>query len=290
MQCKGALGVILVLGMLGLFLGEVVCAQTMPAVPEFTLKFIDNSYEYFVEPVVSTTIDPYTGEENVTIQPDYTEWVENKSIEVTIRNQAFVSTSQDKYLFYNVRLKGHYGEFWNTRYREVNFYVSDTEVGGKSVGNLPMQSDSQYTRLYVEANNYEPGSQIDFQVQAVTGYDSKALVGDSDHPLLPRSISGTWRPIIAVNQRSSWSDTQTITIPEDSPSVTPSATPISEVTTGPTQTSATPSPVQTTPLNQLNSQTVSQTEFYTVTAILTAIIAALTGIIVKLSHAIKKLR
>ena len=62
-----------------------VFAQSIPkpSVPEFTLKYIDNSYD--VPPSTTTTIDQYTGKEIVTTTPGY--HVENKSIEITITNQ-----------------------------------------------------------------------------------------------------------------------------------------------------------------------------------------------------------
>ena len=55
-----------------------------PYVPEFTLKYLDNSYD--VPPTYGT--DPYTGN-NVTTQAGY--HVQNESVEVIIKNQPFTS-------------------------------------------------------------------------------------------------------------------------------------------------------------------------------------------------------
>lgn len=40
-----------------------VCASTAkPSAPEFTLKYVDNSYD--VPPIATSTIDPYTGKQS----------------------------------------------------------------------------------------------------------------------------------------------------------------------------------------------------------------------------------
>ena len=84
-------------------------STTKPSVPEFTVKLVAHPYD------VPTTygIDPYTGK-NVTIQEGH--HVENKSIEVTIKNQPFspYKDANGSYgLYYNVRFRGHYGHDWN---------------------------------------------------------------------------------------------------------------------------------------------------------------------------------
>ena len=54
-----------------------------PLTPEFTVKIVAHPYD--VPPKTTTTIDQYTGKETTTTQPGY--HVENKSIEITIKNQ-----------------------------------------------------------------------------------------------------------------------------------------------------------------------------------------------------------
>lgn len=80
------------------------------SVPEFTLKLVAHPYD-----VPSTyEIDPYTGEKIIT---SYGYHEENKSIEVTIKNQPFTSTldASGNYtsLYYNVRYKGNYADEWS---------------------------------------------------------------------------------------------------------------------------------------------------------------------------------
>jgi hypothetical protein len=63
-------------------LTAVVAAQTSNPVPEFTLRYVDNSYN--VPPTTTSTIDPYTGEVTTTTIPAY--HVKNKTVEVMIKN------------------------------------------------------------------------------------------------------------------------------------------------------------------------------------------------------------
>jgi hypothetical protein len=88
---------------------------TKPSVPQFTVKLVDSSYD------IPTTylIDPYTGA-NVT-HPSHR--VDNKTIELTIKNQPFVpylvqegNSNWTTSFYYNVRVKGHYKDDWITLY------------------------------------------------------------------------------------------------------------------------------------------------------------------------------
>ena len=83
-----------------------------PSVPEFTVKLA--SYPYDVPPTTTTTADPYTGKETITTQPGYR--VENKSIELTIKNQPFTPYTDAEghivNMYYNVHVKGHFEDCW----------------------------------------------------------------------------------------------------------------------------------------------------------------------------------
>lgn len=85
---------------------------SMPNTPEFTLTYIDQSYD--VPSSTTTKIDPYTGEQTVTTNQGY--HVQNGTIEVKIKNQQFTpyfnSNENGNYLFYNVSYKGHYQSEW----------------------------------------------------------------------------------------------------------------------------------------------------------------------------------
>lgn len=167
-----------------------------PAVPEFTVKLVDNSYD--VPAKTTTKIDQYTGKEIVNTTPGY--HVENKSIEITIKNQPLSpytdadASSYEGKLYYNVRVKGHFGEEWTA---PIPFQRYDP------VSRIPVYSSSGYTVVTCSAN-YPADAKLDFQVEAFVGhyyYDS--IPG---HPL---GIFSAFK----VDATSGWSNTQTITIP-----------------------------------------------------------------------------
>jgi hypothetical protein len=80
-----------------------------PSIPDFTLKFVIDSYD--VPPTYG--IDQYTGETIIT-EGGY--HVDNKTIEITIKNQPYTYSYNDSsaWIVYNVMVKGHFGEDWKT--------------------------------------------------------------------------------------------------------------------------------------------------------------------------------
>jgi hypothetical protein len=190
-----------------------------PSVPEFTVKFIDSSYTT----PTTYSIDPYTGQ-NVTHHGSH---VVNKTIEVTIKNQPFVpyydaSSGWNISLYYDIRVKGHYEENWTNLYlREDMPYLSE---------NVPSKSVSEYTVLsfhsyqpnsentYIMGGkmlDFPPGSQVDFQVEALAGYIHRVWNPNATSQL-------DMYPYVFAGEESGWSNTQTITIsPASSPSPEP---------------------------------------------------------------------
>ena len=170
---------------------QVQAASKKPAVPEFTVKLIDNSYD---EPPTSY-VDAYTGE--TVTKPGYR--VAKKTIEITIKNQP-----GDYTINYNVRVKGHYGsgeDAWIEIYQPSNGF--------------PSQSDSKYTVLSFTStwgdksyqgkhgSIYAPdGSVIDFQVKAIMDMVTKREI------TLP--VPGTGWYYEGVD--GEWSSTKTLTI------------------------------------------------------------------------------
>jgi len=183
---------------------------TKPSVPEFTVKLVDYSYDV----AATQSVDPYTGE-TVTIPAHR---VENRSIEVRIKNQPFTpyqirDSNGNEWtvnFFYNIRVKGHFGQYW-------------TEVFHPSDG-FPIQSDSEYTVISFSSTGGEDfyatstsvvhaptGGQVDFQVEAMIGYV---------HREISIPVPGTgW---LFTGETSGWSNTQTITI-DANPSTVPSS-------------------------------------------------------------------
>jgi hypothetical protein len=232
---------------------------TKPSVPEFTVKFVDSSYD------VPTTysIDPYTGA-NVT-HPSY--HVDNRTIELTIKNQPFVSSNDggwDTSFYYNVRTKGHYAENWTIVY--------SPDLG------YPTQSNSDYTVIsYALDENVYPfwdelssGAQVDFQVQAMVGAVHRGYNPNTTDQLL-------MFPWVFEGETSGWSNTQTLTVTTSgaspSPSSLPTSTPTSSPSSMPSQNpTATQPGAQTTTLLGLDA-TIALIVLSIVVALLIVVIA-----------------
>jgi len=163
---------------------ESAFAQSIskPSVPEFTLKYVDTSYD-----VPSTySIDSYTG--NVTIKAGYHV---NKCLELTIRNQPIYPM-----LFYNVRYKGHFEDNWTEIFSyQHSFPESQNEL---FPGSLPHRSDSEYTIITIPRQISVTENEIDFQVQAMEWHTES--YGNGKPGLRWTSF-----------ESSEWSSTQTIT-------------------------------------------------------------------------------
>jgi hypothetical protein len=207
----------------GLILASGMCFVTVrastdvsgipkPSVPDFTLKVVAHPYD--VPPKYET--NPYTGKSEMT-EAGY--HVENKSIEVTIRNQPFTSTSDENgnyaNLYYAVRFKGSYVDKWK-------YYPHDMDSNYSTATSTPFNaSESEYTTITVGLstyllNNVPAGGEVDFQVEAFIGYEKRVdffFLGDEGH----------YYYTFTAFERSGWSETQTITIPEGQTSTLSSA-------------------------------------------------------------------
>jgi hypothetical protein len=199
-----------------------------PTVPEFTLRYVDNSYD--VPPVPATTptytTDPYTGKQAI-LNPGSSEipsyQVENKTIELSIKNQPLSQFyfGPNTSLFYNVQVKGHYAENWTEAFSSMN-YGSDL-----TWYNYPIQSNSDYTIISLPAN-YPVGGQVDFRVQAVIANQTEVLYypyGTDPYQL----GGGTSYPetVMFIVQTSDWSNTQTLSLPDGSVTISTSTNPTS---------------------------------------------------------------
>jgi hypothetical protein len=208
----------------GLLLASAVCFGTVqavngiprPSVPEFTLEYVDNSYD--VPPTTTSATDPYTNETINTTIPGY--HVENKTIEATINSNIGAS-------YYNFRYKGHYENEW--RYypfdpsSSLPYFLSDSY-------SVPYQaSASSYTVAALPSiffKDIRVGGEVDVQVQALFGDFRAEAFG---HIGLPAPTYDFY----FEGTTSDWSDTQTVTIgesrtPTPSPETTPTSTPYQE--------------------------------------------------------------
>lgn len=165
---------------------------TKPSVPEFTLNYVDNSYD--VPPETSSSTDPYTGKVTTSTNPGYQ--VDTRTIEIRIKNQQY---SGSQHLFYNYSYKGHYEDTWK-------YYATGSYPRDSSGPDFIIQSTSDYTVATFSAP--EKG-QIDFRVQAQAGYYDETEL----YIILPGAPFSEYS---FVGEVSGWSQPQTIAIPESS--------------------------------------------------------------------------
>jgi hypothetical protein len=168
-----------------------------PSVPTFTLKYVDHSYDA-PETTISPT-DPYTGK--VTTQTQSGHHVKNFTIDIIIDNQNFqetVHTNSRAYTLtmeYIVRWKGNFEQEWQA-----------------NTGSIEAHSHTGTTTLSFPTDSITPGGTLDFQVKATLGYNA-------DVELLPTQYF--------QSKSSAWSNTQSITLPEES-TTQPTPTPTIE--------------------------------------------------------------
>ena len=188
-----------------------------PVVPQFTLRFVQSSYNEIVT-------DPYTGA--ITTQQ-----VNNSTIDIIIRNQPFTPynygweykgevVNRTTSLWYGVQAKGHYSQYWSDVNLDYPTYY---------------QSNSSYNTVLSIPNDYPANGTVDFRVRAITGgYFPPVLYSDINLPLN------------FISKNSTWSPTQTITIADGSSSSSISNSP--NPTQSPTNTlSPTTSPTPAVP-------------------------------------------
>ena len=166
-----------------------------PSTPEFSVAYVDHSYDV---PITHwTTTDPYTGAQ--VTHSSGGEHVDNRTIDVTIKNQPFTpyqdstTSNQIVNLYYNIRSKGHFEDWSGASARgqsRVQAYASATTVVSFNIAYWDVPQ----------------GGQIDFQVQAVFSYVNSTYSGSCF----------TGSQTIVVGQ-SGWSNTQTLTIGDPIP-------------------------------------------------------------------------
>lgn len=171
---------------------------TQPSVPNFTVKYVDSSYQ---EPDTYTK-NGYTGE-TITHHGNY---VWNQTIFITIKNQPFVSTKLDDgnytQLWYSVKTKGHY-EDWTPNV--VQGPTPRVKASDSVYTVIPISLQDYQTQLY----DIGQGSVVDIQV--------KAFVGHPVTEYYPFSFDHIAIYYEALTE-SEWSNIQTVSIGETSPS------------------------------------------------------------------------
>ena len=232
-----------------------------PAVPEFTVKLVDSSYD---EPTTNST-NPYTGEKVTHL--GYR--VESRTIEIKIKNQPFTPFVVEEAtanwtvgLQYIIRWKGTFGQGWHEIYYDnpmdgftgfsANLESEYTVISFK--GNYSSSDGLKliYQGLYT---TFPPDTQVDFQVKALIGYVSR----------YPVPFTSGWT---FTGEESGWSNTQTLSISDNS-------------TTGSSDTLPSPdsSPSQNPGTSgQSDNSNTPQTDFYGV-AIATIVVLAVVALL-----------
>ena len=236
-----ALILIVILAVSILIVAKPAFAQTptsstipTPSVPQFTIHLVGPSY------TVPTTysLDPNTGQ--IVAQIGYV--VEYPNVVVTIKNQPFTSyvdsSRNTVYLYYNIQLLDDQTSAWQPVYNTASYPVQST--------------DSDYTNISIQVTinpvdqgiTIPVGTQTHIQVEALIGYITSTYEAYNPNPPY---FGGTTYSF--VGQTSSWSPTQTVTIPANvllsSTSAPSSSTQILTPTPTPSSSTSTLSPTPT---------------------------------------------
>ncbi len=229
-------------------------AITRPSIPEFTAKYVDRSYD--IPPTYG--VDQYTGKTIITKPGEH---IDNRTVEITIKNQPFTTSTDTNEnninMFYNVRFKGPFGQNWNEMFGVERTVWYDYSNPVDNYGYMIQTYSSQYT--IVEITNPPTQGQMDIQVKALEGYTNRTIV--QGHIFMAQ-VAYTF-----YGEESDWSNTQIVTIGVASTS-TPNPT---------SPTISTPTPTST--LTESSSPTPTVPEFSSWTLpLLLSIVAATAGL------------
>ncbi len=264
---------ILILAAPNLTILQAAYGQTSePAVPEFTVKYVNLSY--YVPPTYG--VDQYTGNTIVT-QDGYN--IDNRSLQFTIKNQPFTpytdSNGNQANLYYNFRIKGAYGTDWDYTPFALNG-VTTSRYGGMFGGNSTEspadlgQSHSGYTTITIQipgVYRVPAGAKLEVQAQAIVG------------SMEPSDYMMAGHVYVFAGQYSEWSNTQTVIVTdgESTTQIQPTqTTPTTNTTIPPiSEPSSTSTPMPQAPNKNTNPTTVPLATFVAVTATLSLIIIAM---------------
>jgi hypothetical protein len=179
-----------------------------PSVPEFTLELVGPPYSKNT----TYSLDPNTGQ--VVAEIGYTN--PYSVLKINVKNQPFDSSYGN--LYYNVRVKNHSAtDDWIEAYRVSQFFPSQS-------------NDSDYTNVGFSIHGYNfigtlAGCQVDIQVEAMLGVIGRVSTSPP--------IGGYG----FIGETSGWSETQAISISENTPlnPVPTSPTPIPHEVPEPTE-------------------------------------------------------
>ena len=164
-----------------------------PAVPQFSVALYDSSYDI----PASTSIDPFNGQQTTLPATHH----DARTLVFTFQNQEFTpftltdinNNVYDVQFYFNIRWKGHFGQDWNVLFGPHYGYIKPTS-GPQTIYVANGSFSQQEFDVVQWSVSFPAYAQIDFQVEALTGYPTT--------------------PTIFTGQESGWSNTQTVTLNE----------------------------------------------------------------------------
>lgn len=197
---------VLILTISGLVALEgISCETTTPETPEFTVQYVNHSYDIAPQ----STVNPFTGETVVTQEGGH---FDNWTIEVKITNQQFtaykIENGNFTNLYYTLRFKGDYQDKWEYYPADPTKGKADPsspfDYGVRDAGFIPT-SASEFTVVALPTwriGDIPEKGRVDIQVKALIGYDNKQVWGPSNYSYLSYYFEG---------QSSDWTATQVLT-------------------------------------------------------------------------------
>jgi hypothetical protein len=198
-------------------------SNPLPSVPEFTVKFVDFSYNI---PTTSTSsTDAYTGKQVVTTQAGY--YIQNASFVINIKNQPFTGYEVNgnyTALYYGIQVKGHFTPDWGSVmfYYTQPYIQSSTEeyttltMGLTGNNDTTAGADGQSGFVGASLLNGAYGGQLDFRVLSLVGY--YVTVQD---PVNAFNVRHPYHQEFVSSQTSDYSSIQTIDISANPVTATP---------------------------------------------------------------------
>ncbi|HSV49204.1 MAG TPA: hypothetical protein VLH35_02725 [Candidatus Acidoferrales bacterium] len=230
---------VVILAVSSLLIVKSTYAQTTPkpAVPEFNIKVVDNSYYVPATTPVYRT-DPYTGERTITEEGHEGYTVQNGTVDLTIHTQKFTSYYDNNNnlirLYFRIAYKGHFETSWNYYLPNDGYYGNDSQYLEASVDEtskvqLGFGHFSFVTGEYRSIANppslgeIAKGGQIDFKAEAFIGCANATQYV---------TLWGLRTFYTYIGESGGWSNVQTVSIPEGS--ITVSTSPNSTSAPSPT--------------------------------------------------------
>jgi hypothetical protein len=197
--------IVVVNGLVAISTVHAQVGVTTPVTPGFDAQYQQRSY--YMSPTYG--VDPATGKAVMTHEGYYKI---DRQVEVSIVNQPFETYTDSNGnpidLYFDIQWKNHNAASWETLLpansrlnQNKDFYLTAIDIGFKD--------GAGHSSWNIDVLDYVPGSQVDFQVQASIGYYT------TDN--------------VFVGKSSGWSNTHTLTIPDDNSTSIPSTSPTSTV-------------------------------------------------------------